>query len=73
MALEKLGTYLCRYPEDIDSAINHYKEHNSSGEGLSFVWLAALKCNAQLYWGKLLSWIDEAKSDEGLIIALHVK
>ena len=72
MALEKLGTYLCRYPEDIDSAINHYKEHNSSGEGLSFVWLAALKCNAQLYWGKLLSWIDEAKSDEGLIIALHV-
>ena len=72
MALEKLRTYLCRHPEDIDGAISHYKEHNPSGEGLSFVWLAALKCNAPLYWGKLIAWIDDAKSDEGLIIALHV-
>ena len=72
MALEKLRTYLCRYPEDIDGAISHYKEHYPSGEGLSFVWLAALKCNALMYWGKLLAWLDDAKSDEGLIIALHV-
>ena len=72
MALGKLRTYLCRYPEDIDGAISHYKAHNPSGEGLSFVWLAALKCNALMYWGKLLSWIDDAKSEDGLIIALHV-
>ena len=72
MALEKLRTYLCRYPEDIDGAISHYKEHNPSGGGLSFVWLAALKCNARMYWGKLLTWIDDAKSEEGLITALHV-
>jgi hypothetical protein len=72
MALEKLMGYLCRYPEDIDGAICYYKEHNPSGGGLSFVWLAALKCNPQMYWGELLAWIDDAKSDEGLIIALHV-
>ncbi len=72
MALGKLRTYLCRYPEDIDGAISHYKAHNPSGEGLSFVWLAALKCNALMYWGRLLSWIDDAKSEDGLIIALHV-
>ena len=72
MALEELGTYLCRYPEDIDGAISYYKEHNPRGEGLSFVWLAALKCNALMYWGKLLAWIDDSKSDEELIIALHV-
>ena len=72
MALEKLMGYLCRYPEDIDGAICYYKEHNPSGGGLSFVWLAALKCNPQMYWGELLAWIDEAKSDEGLAISLHV-
>ena len=72
IALEKLGTYLCRYPEDVGGAIYHYKEHNPSGEGLSFVWLAALKCNALMYWGKLLAWIDDAKSEEEIIIALHV-
>lgn len=71
MALEKIETYLCRHPEDIDGAISHYKKHNPSGEGLAFVWLAALRCNARMYWEKLLSWIDDAKSDEMLIIALH--
>lgn len=71
MALEKIETYLCRHPEDIDGAISHYKKHNPSGEGLSFAWLAALRCNARMYWKELLAWIDDAKSDEMRIIALH--
>ena len=71
MAFEKLETYLCRNPEDVDDAISHYKIHNPSSDGLSFVWLAALRCNARMYWKKLLEWIDDAKSDEMRIIALH--
>lgn len=71
MALEKIETYLCRHTEDIDGAISHYKKHNPTGRGMSFVWLAALRSNAQMYWEKLLAWIDDAKSDEMRIIALH--
>lgn len=72
MALDKLETYLCRNSDDIDDAISHYRKHYPQGVGLSFVWLAALKCTGRLYWKKWLTWVDEAKDDEELVLALHV-
>lgn len=71
-ALEKLESYLSRNPDDIDEAIEYYKNHYPLGVGLSFAWMAALKCNGRENWGKYLTWIDAARGVEELTIALHV-
>ena len=65
LALEKIGAYLSRYPEEIENAIIHCERTNSYGNGSQHVWIAALAYNSDLYWKRFLLWIDAAeKGDE---------
>lgn len=71
LALEKLESYLGRYPEDIDVAMLHYENTAPYGKGRPFVWMEALKSKGELYWKKFFSWIDNAKNDDENVIALQ--
>lgn len=71
LALEPIETYLCRYPEDIDSAIMHCEHTNPYGNGSPFLWWAALRQNVKANWGKFLSWMDNAQTDGEIVVAIH--
>lgn len=71
VALEMIETYLHRYPEDIHEAITHCERKDPYNNGSQFVWRAALGHNVKANIGKFLSWLDNAKTDEEIAIAMH--
>ena len=71
LALEKIETYLDRYPEDIDEAIRYCEHVAPYGKGSPFVWMAALKRDGKSYCRKFISWINVANNDDEIAVVLH--
>ena len=71
LALEKIESYLSRYPEDIDNAIVHCEHKDQYGNGSQHVWIVALAYNSDLYWKRFLSWVDVATKDDEIAAAMR--